>query len=418
MGIVRYPVECPGCFSGIVLRLAIGHDARQPFFYVCPNCRAATRGALIWDGGAGTELELAAGRCLDSEEGCTLAVSINPEIPAVATATSLADPGGSAFLTFFGWLGPEKIQLFQAASAQLRHLVSADWAALERLTTYYINRDWAHFDIALGTLLPEEAAKDLSLDWKRDHYIHFLYDLFLGPIWTLDPDKNYLEMKVAWNALWSPDRANFSALTALARSEADTKEFRDAQDDLLKCIGRYVNLYGALMPGLMCNMLPEVHQREVDALRLFRDEYEVLRDLYIQSFEASHKALRWVVAAANADTHGDHRRFVPVSGISEDVSKKPPVDLDGFSRLTSAWKRQWLAIVPEWNQRWDNLFDRHLRNDLGHASARHDLATGLIHRYQKPALPYTRFVQETQRVIHPLVACANAMKIVRVYSAT
>jgi hypothetical protein len=400
-----------------VLRLAVGHDARQPFFYVCPKCKAATRGALVWDGGAGTSLEVSSGRLLDSEKGCTQTVSINPEIPASSTATGLADPGGSAFLTFFRWLGAEKIQLFQAAAGQLRHLVSADWEALGRLTTFYINRDWPHFDAALTSVLPDEAARDLSPDWKRDHYIHFLYDLFLRPIWALDPDKNYLEMKVAWNALWSPDRPHFAALAAFAKTEAETGAFRNTQNDLLECIGRYVTLSGALMPGLMCNMVPDIHQSEVDGLRLFRDEYELLRDLYIQSFEASHKALRWVVAAANADTHGDHARFIPVPGMSIEVSRKPPADLDAFSKLTSAYKRQWLALVPEWNQRWDLLFDRHLRNDIGHASVRHDLATGLIHRDQNPALAYTRFVQKSQRIIHPLVACANAMKIVRIYSA-
>lgn len=130
VGIARYPVECPGCASGIILRLGVGHDLRQPFFYVCPTCRAATRGALLWDGGAGTKVEIAAGRLLDSEKDCKHTVSINPEIPALPTATGMDVPGGSPFLTFVQWLGEEQILGFQSATAQIRHLIDSEWGGL------------------------------------------------------------------------------------------------------------------------------------------------------------------------------------------------------------------------------------------------------------------------------------------------
>ena len=116
MGITRYPVECPGCKVGIILRLGVGHEKRQGFFYVCPKCQAATRGALIWNGSAQTRLELADGRRLRSEELCTEVLSINPEIPAFPGAKSMAEPGGSPFITFFQWLGADGIQQYQRAS--------------------------------------------------------------------------------------------------------------------------------------------------------------------------------------------------------------------------------------------------------------------------------------------------------------
>ena len=416
MGIARYPVECPGCASGIILRLGVGHDLRQPFFYVCPTCRAATRGALLWDRGAGTKVEIAAGRLLDSEKDCKHTVSINPEIPALPTATGMDVPGGSPFLAFVQWLGGEQILRFQSATAQIRHLIDSEWGALTRLTTYYLNRDWVHFDAALGSVLPEKQANDLSPEWKRDHYVHFFYDLFLAPIFTLDPEESYLHMKTAYNQVWSPDRPNFSALTALAKEESQTTRFRNIQRDLFECISRYVNLVGALTPGMLCDLLPEQHQHEVETLRLFRDDYELLRDLYIQSFETVHKALRWVIGASNADVHGNHARCVPIVGMSQASSKKPPANLDQFSALPNALKREWLAALPEWHRRWDRLFDRHLRNDIGHASARHDLPTGMIFRDKKPPLTYTRFVQQTQRIIQPLISTLSAMKIVKIYA--
>jgi hypothetical protein len=110
--------------------------------------------------------------------------------------------------------------------------------------------------------------------------------------------------------MWSPDRPNFSALTAFAKAESETTRFRNIQRDLFDCISQYVNLVGALTPGMLCDLLPEEHQHEVDNLRLFRDDYELLRDLYIQSFETVHKALRRVIGASNADVHGNHARCV------------------------------------------------------------------------------------------------------------
>ncbi len=416
MGNVRYPVECPGCSAGIILRLGVGYDSKQPFFYVCPVCKAATRGALLWDGGSGTKLELKDGRALDSEQGCSHTVSIHPDLPALATATGLGQPGGSAFLTFFGWLGLERTQLFLAATEQMRHFVDSDWGTLSRLTTYYVHRNWPHFDATLATVMKGDATPDLSSAWKRDHYICFLYDMFLSPVLALDLDENYPNLKASYNALWKPDSPGFNAVVAFAKAEYDTTHFVNSQRDLFDCIGRYVNLISALMPGLLCNLLPATHQHEVDDLRLFRDEYELLRDLYIQSFEAAHKALRWIVGAANANHHGDHNHFVAVPGMSKESTKKLPADLDAYSDLTSFLKRQWLAVLPEWNNRWDSLLDRKLRNDIGHASARHDLPTGMILRDGKPPLTYTRFVQMSQRVIYALLSVVNALKIVRIYA--
>lgn len=413
MGIVRCPVECPGCRAGIVLRLGVGHEKRQPFFYVCPKCRAATRGALLWSGGAETRLELSDGRELRSEQGCTEVVTINPEIPAFAGARSMAEPGGSAFLTFFQWLGGDGIQRYQRAFYQMRQLVDSDWQKLSRLSTYYLNRDWHHFDEALKQLLHTKESEEIP-EWWRDHQIHYLFDVFFASVWALHPGKYFLEMKTAWNALWSSDGAHAKQLASFARAEVNTPLFVNTQRDLFQEMGRYVDLIGSLFPGLLCELLSTAHQPQVENLRLFRDDYELLRDLYIQAFESSHKVLRWVIGTININLHGDPDRFVPVAGMSVRASEHPPKHLGAFSALPSARKREWLILFPEWDKHWDLLLDRHLRNDIGHASARHELPTGLVQRDGRAPLAYTRFVQKASRLIHPLMACANALKIMRI----
>lgn len=415
MGIVRYPVECPGCEKKIVLRLAVGHDERQPFFYVCPSCQAATRGALLWHGDARTSLELSEGKKLDSEDACDATISINPEIPSVADAKGLEELGGSAFLMFTSMMGIERWLAFQQATGRVLGIRASDGPALARLTTYYLNRDWPNFDKCLKTLTPSEH-HDLSEKWKRDHIIHNLYDRWLLPIYALDDTPYYPEMKKAFNALWTASRPNFAALVSFANRESTTDDFLNVQRDLFGHIAQYTKHLGGLLPGLLCNMLPAADQSKVDDFRLFRDEYEIFRDLYIQSFETCHKALRWVIGAVNADSHGASDKFVIPAQVTG-FPKNPPKNIDAFSELVSANKRKWLVDLPVWDQYWDVVFDRHLRNDIGHASARHDLRTGLIHRDMNPPVAYTRFVQRVQRAIHALVSTLNAMKMSRIYSA-
>jgi len=414
VGIVRFPVECAGCRGGILLRLAVGHDERQPFFFVCPQCGAVTRAALVWPGGAETRLELFEGRLLTSEEGLTNVVSINPEYPSIPGASSLEEPEGSAFLMFSRLLGMERLLGFQSATGQARALVAQEWGGLQRLTTYYLNRDWGHFDPAVAELLPDTDL-NFAAEWNRDHVLHFLYDVLLVPFVALDTEPLYVEMKREWNGVWSEKGSHFPEMVRFAKSEVATQHFRDVQRDLFGHIGRYIGLLSALMPGLLCNMLPLEHQPKVDhELRLFRDDYELLRDLYIQVFETCHKALRWVIGAANTDQSGDPNLFSPeVSGASK---RDAPKSLDAFDGETSAKKRRLLAAVSGWDKRWDVLFDRKMRNDIGHASAHHDFATGLILRTAGPPIAYTRFVARTQRLVHPLLASLGALKLVRIYS--
>ncbi len=421
MGIVRYPVQCPGCDSGIVLRLGVGLDPHQPFFYVCGKCRAATRGTLEWSGGAQTSLSLDAGKCLDSEDGCTQTISINPEYPGIADAKDLGDRGGSAFLFHCQILGNEQVAAFQTAAGELHGRVVVNWASLSRLTTYYTNRDWTHFDREVDSLLPSSEC-DFREPWRRDHALHFLYDLLLVPMWALSPRRHYPEMKVVFNALWDTARPNFSAVVAFAKAEAESPLLARLQGDLFSNLSRYIALRSGLLPGALLDMWPESARKKAFPIRLFRDEFEVLRDLYIQSYEACDRTLRYVVGVANADAHGDAERFeLPIKApgaTAKDAKLKTPKNLNAFDKLRSVEKRSWLVeMIPNWQPHWDATLDRQLRNDIGHAAIRHDLPSGNLLRDRGDPIAYVEFVRLVHRIIHPLVASLNALKILRVYAA-
>jgi hypothetical protein len=125
LGITRHPVECPGCQAPILLRLGVGHESRQRFYYVCPKCKAATKGALLWHGGARTELELADGGRLDTDEKCVAALSINPELPSFPETKSMAEFGGSPWINphSMAWTGWDSTvsEIFLSDAAVGRH---------------------------------------------------------------------------------------------------------------------------------------------------------------------------------------------------------------------------------------------------------------------------------------------------------
>jgi hypothetical protein len=226
MGVTRCPVECPGCHDKITLRLGVGHDERQPFFYVCGRCLAATKGTLLLDlsgNGPLTRIELEAGSVLDSYDGCSQTIHINPELPSVPHAEGFWEPGGSAFIFHVQTLGPDKMAFFQQQVGKFDAFVKGGWPALKRLTAYYLNQDWEHFDTGLDQLV--EGTPKLTEQWQRDDLIHKIYDHAFIPILALGP-RHYPDMKMEWNALWDGKRPNFAAMAAFAEREARTNMFK------------------------------------------------------------------------------------------------------------------------------------------------------------------------------------------------
>jgi hypothetical protein len=364
-------------------------------------------------------LSLEAGKILDSEDACTQTISINPDYPGLPDAKDMSDPGGSAFMFHCQVLGNERVAKFQAASRELHGRVVVNWASLNRLTTYYTNRDWTHFDREVTSLLPESECR-FSEPWRRDHGLHFLYDILLVPMWALTPGRIYPEMKATFNALFDSDAPNFSAVVAYAKQEAESPLLARLQKDLFSNLSRYIALRSGLLPGALLDMWPEAARNKPYPLRLFRDEFEAIRDLYIQSYESCDRSLRYVLGVANAHAHGSADRFewptAAASAMAKDKKIKTPKNHDAFDKLRSVEKRSWLAMIPSLQRYWDMTLDRQLRNDIGHAAIRHDLPSGNLLRDRGDAIPYVEFLRRAHRIIHPLVASLNALKILRVYS--
>lgn len=109
----RYYVTCPGCDSTIVLRLSVGLEIEQPFYFVCDNCGAATRGKLViwYKPHPGSRLELEEGSVLEHEVPHDQVVNIHPSFPSISEAGEMWEEGGSPFLMHHMLLGERFIEV-------------------------------------------------------------------------------------------------------------------------------------------------------------------------------------------------------------------------------------------------------------------------------------------------------------------
>ena len=107
--IIRYGVTCPGCDSKIVLRIGVGGDDAEHFFYVCAKCQTPTKCVqrLIYEPRPHTRLELEEGELVDAASASAdwQTITIHPELPALPAASRMGDTGGSPFIYQFALAG-------------------------------------------------------------------------------------------------------------------------------------------------------------------------------------------------------------------------------------------------------------------------------------------------------------------------
>lgn len=411
MGIRRYHIRCAGCGERIRLRLTVGTDKVQPFYFPCPVCTAPTRGTFSYHGGTETSLDVEAGDLLSEEIADAPTVSISADIPSIGSAREMWDHGGSPFMHFSQIVGIDRMQAFISISDGVRANVRQYGQGISRLLAYYRAGDWPRFDSHAQGLLPPDATAPTE-PWHRADFLHRVFDALLIPVLALDGQKYYPDMKQEWSGLWYHHGPHSSSLLAYAKHEAANPKLLTCHHDLLTCLERYVVNIAGVLPGALCNMVPDDRQRDIEGLRLFRDDFEALRDLYVTSFEACHRSLRWVIPTANVGQRGLPDAFLSPPVVRAGV--KPIRTVKQFDRIVNAEKRKYLLCLPVWDSAWDRILDRGLRNDFGHASARHDLVVGTVHRDGHPDLPYPRFLQRVHHLGHALLACANVLKVIRI----
>jgi hypothetical protein len=399
--ILRYAVHCPGCGAKIVLRLGVGLDLEQPFYFVCKACNAATKGKLIiwYKPEIGHRLELEEGTPVDDDSDPAQVVTLHPDMPSLPDATEMWDAGGSPFLLqrdllkgrFIEW--HRRLELFRLWSDR-------EWPALRRLIGYYLDSNWDRFD-AEGQRLLEQQWPNPKKNWQRHDCLHRILDLAFVPLWI---EPLYPNMKKAWFESSLPPNADDGKTATFCLSAVQSGRVNDLQRTVFHCLELFVENRGAVLPALAAELYPKGSEQATLDLRLFRDDFAALRDLYVATFESCHKVLYYVVGQLNIAKRGDANAF---------LSRKPG-DLSAFEGLPNAEKARRLVEVADLDDGWRKALDRGLRNVISHQSVRHDLSAGMLVLENLPPIPYLQFVVKTLRVIHPILFAAHVLKTMNI----
>ncbi|MGC9670841.1 hypothetical protein ACNTMW_30370 [Planosporangium sp. 12N6] len=162
-----------------------------------------------------------------------------------------------------------------------------------------------------------------------------------------------------------------------------------------------------------------IAQSEIGSLSrllLPQDEFPPLRDAYQQTFEAVCKSLSLLVASLNAEQNGDVSDFTGRSYTDTNGTTKSVNTLASYERLSNANKLAVIRADSRLAAMLDAL-DNRTRNAIGHASAHHDLRSGLVINDKGDQESYFDFVAKVYRLTVPLMAAVGVVRGCRVYAA-
>ena len=400
MATSRMSIECPGCQSGVTLRIAVGFEENQDFYFVCPACESAVRGCLKTDQDEGEirGLEIdgrPALMCLGTD---TPVVNINTEFPMHFSATSEESVEGSGFIMHSANLG-DRFHRWRQTGAEFDQSVDGGWDELRRWWGFYARRDWERFDAVARELFGNAWPVDPPMIARHDSINRLVEGLFI----PLYPKGEYVRWKIS--IFGDLSATHMHAVGDFAEAWSTAARIRDARDRLFDVLDQFVAQRAKWRGAQLRDEYEDAGIAFSDDWRLMRDDFRSLRDLFITIFERSHQHLPMLMGFHNAASTGDPARFP--DGRTASISK--------LARLSARDRGDFLVQLDHWGLEIESMLDRPLRNAIGHAEAIHDLSTGDV-TWAKGSIPYTQFAAAVAAAVQVPLLLLNAVKYVSIAS--
>lgn len=139
-------------------------------------------------------------------------------------------------------------------------------------------------------------------------------------------------------------------------------------------------------------------------------------DAYQRTFEACCATVWPVLLMRNCAVSGDPWNFEGITYTKPGVKKLyKATSLKQFHGLRNADKLHVIRGLPGMKRCFDHL-DNKLRNDIGHASAHHDLEKAVIVNDRRLSIPYFDLVAQTISLFAPLSCCVTLCRYVEIAS--
>lgn len=371
--ISRYPIICPGCEVPFLVRLGMAPSKMTRFYVPCPSCKLPIRGRSHGQDLDSHRVDFDAERFRGEEP--ELAVTIDPNVPSRYEAADMMSGmiGSAPMLTLLHLVGDERMPDLMTYLPRGRTAVEMWWPKVRRIYEYYLEADWERFNKA-GRAVYADNWSDPATTHERATAAHQALGTVLKAI-TDDEFPASATFLRRW-MMKHTSALEHTSYKAFARAEADGGELAVMQRRVFDVLDLFTQRFDSWQMGILHRVVPEQNLPLLDDLTLFRDEFDILRDLYQQAFETICKTLRYPVAAQNTIKRGDPHDFGSI--IPQILTRKTnPNSLAAFEKLPNYDKLQYVAQIPGM-EGWVGLLDNKTRNAIGHATVRHDLRTGFV----------------------------------------
>lgn len=366
-----YGLRCPGCDQEFAARVGIEPTKMTRFYVPCLNCEYPIKARMFGEDLEHLRVEFDAEIVHIGENALDFPfVTVDPTVPSRQKGAERGQLGTFPTMTLVHLAGNDGHDLIQALH-QGKDEASTRWPIIRRLYEYYLAGNWTLFD---------KAAADTYEDWKpvateheRATFAHQAVGLFMSGVsgGRSEAPAMFIHRFGIKHTAALNNKGYRDELHGLAKSG----ELASLQRQVFDEIGRFVESLPSWQMGILDRYVTDEARPELADLTLFRDEFDVLRDRYQQSYELVCKVIKIALAAQNTVIRKDPNDFGPVpAGV---VIKTSPTSLVKFDRLSSAHRLAYLRQVPKW-EAFADLMNNKKRNAIGHASSRHDLRTGLV----------------------------------------
>lgn len=383
------------------------------FYVPCPTCKLPIRGRSHGEELETHRVEFDAERFKGKDEP-NLIVTVDPNVPSRYEASDMLSGVGSAPSMTLLWLvGDDLAENFFRYLGRGRHAAEDWWPRVRRVYEYYLAEDWERFNKA-GRAIFEDYWPDPITTHERATYAHQALGVALKALvddeWPASAMFLNRWLRKHSSAVERP------AYVAFAQAEADSGTLATLQRRVFDVLDLFVQRFESWQMGMLRRLIPDRNLPLLDDLRLFRDEFDILRDLYQQAFETICKTLRYPIAAQNTIKRNDPGDFGPV--VPSSLTRKTnPANLAAFEKLPNFEKLQYVAQIPGC-EGWVGLLDNKTRNAIGHATVRHDLRTGRVISDNVPdGVPYLDVVADVYGIFDALCVSAQVLRGIRVVSS-
>jgi hypothetical protein len=368
---------CRCCDKPFLIRLGIGLADEQKFVFDCPECSAVLRGTLYLDH---EEVSFTVKsddfHQVDPDEvegaGDFPAVAIYVDLPVHRSFTQKSfQPGPTPFVILMYFLEKGTIEEWTKRKNTLHQMRLQLFPEIRRAASFYSARDWSNLAKQLSDepLAPTQKESDLRAIYTFNKVFQHFYDPILAKdVQTRLDDELQAHVKNCCSQ-------HASEFRKLLTDLVDHNGFGQFRVKVVETALRCFDAFDAVIPPMTFEMFSTEWQGRVDEFRLFRDDFDRLKAIYVDAFELSSRALAYVGTVVNLAKRGDCRKWSNAG--SKGWAKGEKRSVKDVLKM-KAFERQFiLSELPAASALYDAV-DRHTRNDIGHYNVYYDFKSGCL----------------------------------------